>query len=268
MGVESLIFLGHQYESLRSYLEHLTSASSQQEQGFLHQFYTQTITSAVELRKPIFMAVVAQAFDIAVILNLMNRVNWEVRDVMSQHSNYIDTLLVVIQDFVHFNFSISLLLLLLYKPNELAGDASNGETPRRHWKRGAIVVPSSRIHLGKCCSSNNAYASRRVRNAYKPKRLTIYSELYIFLYHRRYSNAKKCSNGGRGLMQLDFTQFKSKFEKIARVRPMPHSEYVELYIKAYYMPENTLEEWVKEHKVICVKQKSCGLTSQPNVTLA
>lgn len=50
-------------------------------------------------------------------------------------------------------------------------------------------------------------------------------------------------------MQLDFTQLKSRFEKIACVRPMPHSEYVELYIKAYYIPENTLEEWVKEHKV-------------------
>lgn len=95
VGVESLIFLGHQYECLRPYLEHLTSANSQQEQGFLHQFYTQTIASAVELRKPIFMAVTAQAFDVATVLNLMNKVNWEVRDVMSQHSSYIDTLMMV-----------------------------------------------------------------------------------------------------------------------------------------------------------------------------
>lgn len=50
-------------------------------------------------------------------------------------------------------------------------------------------------------------------------------------------------------MQLDFTQLKSKFEIITSIRPMPHSEYVETYVKAYYIQESTLEEWVKEHKV-------------------
>lgn len=50
-------------------------------------------------------------------------------------------------------------------------------------------------------------------------------------------------------MQLDFTQLKSKFEKITSLRPMSHREYVELYIKAYYLPENSFEEWIKEHKV-------------------
>lgn len=50
-------------------------------------------------------------------------------------------------------------------------------------------------------------------------------------------------------MQLDFTQLKSKFETMTFLRPMPHREYVELYIKAYYLPENSLEEWIKEHKV-------------------
>lgn len=50
-------------------------------------------------------------------------------------------------------------------------------------------------------------------------------------------------------MQLDFTQLKSKYEMITSIRPMPHSEYVETYIKAYYIPENILEEWMKEHQV-------------------
>lgn len=50
-------------------------------------------------------------------------------------------------------------------------------------------------------------------------------------------------------MQLDFTQLKSKFEKVTLSRPMPHREYVELYVKAYYLPENNFEEWIKEHKV-------------------
>lgn len=64
-----------------------------------------------------------------------------------------------------------------------------------------------------------------------------------------FSEAKKCSNGGRALMQLDFTQLLSKFEKISSLRPVPHKEYVENYVKAYYLPEFELEKWIKAHKV-------------------
>jgi hypothetical protein len=67
----------------------------------------------------------------------------------------------------------------------------------------------------------------------------------------RFSNAKKCSNGGRGLMQLDFTHFLSKLEKLTSIRPIPGRGYVEHYIKAYYLPEAALESWVREHNVSC-----------------
>lgn len=50
-------------------------------------------------------------------------------------------------------------------------------------------------------------------------------------------------------MQLDFTQFLTKFEKISGLRPVPHREYVENYVKAYYLPEYELENWIREHKV-------------------
>ncbi|KAJ8977573.1 hypothetical protein NQ317_016098 [Molorchus minor] len=50
------------------------------------------------------------------------------------------------------------------------------------------------------------------------------------------------------LMQLDFTQFLSKFEKISCLKPVPHKEYVENYVKAYYLPDQELEKWIKEHK--------------------
>jgi len=50
-------------------------------------------------------------------------------------------------------------------------------------------------------------------------------------------------------MQLDFTQFLSKFEKISSLRPVPHKDYVENYVKAYYLPENELEKWIRSHNV-------------------
>lgn len=201
VGVESLIFLGRQYENLKPYLEHLIGASPQR--GFLHQFYMQTIVSTVDLRKPVYMAVASQAFDVANILNLMNKVNWEVTDVMSQHSGYIDALL---QEIYILNERLKNIGSCL----SLADDVYNAV-----WENVAHLITHTLVE--------------------------------------GFSNTKKCSNGGRALMQLDFTQLKSKFEALTSLRPMPHREYVELYIKAYYLPENSLEEWIREHKEYSVK---------------
>lgn len=64
-----------------------------------------------------------------------------------------------------------------------------------------------------------------------------------------YSLVKKCSNEGRALMQLDFQQFVVKLEEIFDIRPIPDKDYVETYIKAYYLPDSSIEKWVKEHSV-------------------
>ncbi|MEJ1280947.1 VPS50 EARP/GARPII complex subunit [Cricetulus griseus] len=63
-----------------------------------------------------------------------------------------------------------------------------------------------------------------------------------------YANVKKCSNEGRALMQLDFQQFLTKLEKLTDIRPIPDKEFVETYIKAYYLTENDMERWIKEHR--------------------
>ncbi|KAG8037265.1 hypothetical protein G9C98_005475 [Cotesia typhae] len=55
-------------------------------------------------------------------------------------------------------------------------------------------------------------------------------------------------------MQLDYTQLKLKFESITGLRPMPYSEFVESYVKAYYIPENTLREWIECHKPVLPKE--------------
>ncbi|XP_076290955.1 vacuolar protein sorting 50 [Lasioglossum baleicum] len=196
VAVESLIFLGQQYEDLKPYLEHLIPSSPQR--GFLHRFYMQTIASTMDLRKPVYMAVVSQALDMTNILNLMNKVNWEVAGVMSQHSSYIDELLQ------------------------------------------EISVLSERLkNIGSCLPLSNDVYNAVWENV---------AHLITHTLVEGFSSAKKCSNGGRGLMILDFTQLKSKFETLTSLRPMPHREYVELYITAYYLPEETLEEWIKEHK--------------------
>ncbi|KAK2140314.1 hypothetical protein LSH36_1395g00066 [Paralvinella palmiformis] len=69
-----------------------------------------------------------------------------------------------------------------------------------------------------------------------------------------FSCAKKCTNEGRALMQLDFQQFLMKLEKLTDLRPIPDREYVEAYVKAYYLPESQLESWIREHKEYSNKQ--------------
>jgi len=53
-------------------------------------------------------------------------------------------------------------------------------------------------------------------------------------------------------MQLDFTQFLSQINTISPINPLPHKELVEVYIKAYYLPETSLETWTRDHQVISI----------------
>ena len=72
------------------------------------------------------------------------------------------------------------------------------------------------------------------------------------LFVEGFSCAKKCSNEGRALMQLDYRQFLLKLETIGAdvTRPVPYQDYVGQYVKAYYIPESELEGWVKDHNQV------------------
>ncbi|XP_058445066.1 syndetin [Malaya genurostris] len=61
-----------------------------------------------------------------------------------------------------------------------------------------------------------------------------------------FASTKKCSAGGRALMQLDFTHFISIVEIISGGKYPEHRAYVERYIKAYYQPKDLLEQWLTE----------------------
>uniref|UniRef100_A0A183EGW1 DUF2451 domain-containing protein n=1 Tax=Gongylonema pulchrum TaxID=637853 RepID=A0A183EGW1_9BILA len=65
---------------------------------------------------------------------------------------------------------------------------------------------------------------------------------------------KRCSNEGRALMQLDFQQLLVKLEQIVEFSPIPHRAYVENYIKAYYLPESSMETWIQQHSEYTTNQ--------------
>ncbi|XP_068940586.1 syndetin isoform X1 [Petaurus breviceps papuanus] len=210
VATESLVFLAEQFEFLQPHLDAVMPAVKK---PFLQQFYSQTVSTASELRKPIYWIVAGKAIDYEQMLLLMASVKWDVKEIMSQHNVYVDTLL---KEFEQFNRRLS----------EVS-------------KRVRIPLPVSNILWEHCIR----LANRTIVEGY--------------------ANVKKCSNEGRALMQLDFQQFLMKLEKLTDIRPIPDKEFVETYIKAYYLTENDMERWMKEHREYSSKQ----LTNLVNVCL-
>ncbi|XP_043365233.1 syndetin isoform X3 [Dermochelys coriacea] len=210
VATESLVFLAEQFEFLQSHLDAVMPAAKK---PFLQQFYSQTVSTASELRKPIYWIVAAKSIDYEQMLLLMANVKWDVKEIMSQHNIYVDALL---KEFEQFNRRL----------NEVS-------------KRVRIPLPVSNILWEHCIR----LANRTIVEGY--------------------ANVKKCSNEGRALMQLDFQQFLMKLEKLTDIRPIPDKEFVETYIKAYYLTENDMERWIKEHREYSTKQ----LTNLVNVCL-
>lgn len=50
-------------------------------------------------------------------------------------------------------------------------------------------------------------------------------------------------------MQLDFQQLIANLEQLVDFMPIPHKAFVENYIKAYYLPESSMESWILQHRV-------------------
>ncbi|XP_033847411.1 syndetin [Periophthalmus magnuspinnatus] len=201
VATESLVFLAEQFEALQS---HLDSMMPPAKKPFLQQFYSQTVSTASELRKPIYWIVAAKAIDYEQMLLLMAGVKWDIRDIMSQHNIYVDVLLKEFEQF-----------------HQRLADVS------RHVR---IPLAVSNVLWEHCIR----LANRTLVEGY--------------------ANVKKCSNEGRALMQLDFQQFLMKLEKLTDLRPVPDKEFVETYIKAYYLTEGDMEQFIKNHREYSMKQ--------------
>ncbi|XP_015916520.1 syndetin [Parasteatoda tepidariorum] len=200
-AAESLVFLAEQFELLHPNLELLIPSNKK---AFLQQFCSQTVSQASELRRPIYAAVSAKTIDYDQIITQMSAVKWDISEIMSQHSQYVDILLRELQV-----FSMRL-----------------SEVSKK------VPIPKETYDLlwEYCIKFSN----------------------HSFI--EGFSQAKKCTNGGRALMQLDYQQFLCKVERLTELQPLPGKELVESYIKAYYMLEQNLEQWIRSHKEYTNKQ--------------
>lgn len=199
-AVESLIFLSKQLDMLRPYLENLILPH---QKIILQTFFEQTVNSSIDVRVPVYMCVASHIFDIRTILISMSQVNWMVKNVMSQHSSYVDQ---IVRDIQVFSMRLD--------------------------QVGEKVPITNDVHRA------------------------LWSSVSKFVVHtlvEGFSNVTKCSDSGRGLMQLDYTQLISKMEKISGIKPAPFQEYVEKYVKAYYLPKPSLGEFISERKEYSTK---------------
>lgn len=68
-----------------------------------------TVAVAVDLRKPVYGRVMCKSIDYNQVLGMMTKVNWEVKDIMCEHSKYVDYFLLVCcigyENLVFFVFS-------------------------------------------------------------------------------------------------------------------------------------------------------------------
>lgn len=200
IGVESCIYVLKQFEQLRGYLEHLLSLANCQQQ-LLNDYFLNAERYASDLRKPVYMCSMARVVDLQMLLIAMSKVKWDINQISTIHSSYIDSIHRAVQTFAM-----------------------------------RLEETGNSVHL--------------------PKDI-LWDSLAHILTHtlvEGFSHAKKCSTGGRALMQLDFTHFMSLLELISSRKFPEHQMYVEQYVKAYYMPKELLEEFINTQTQYSIKQ--------------
>ncbi|KAK6054314.1 hypothetical protein COOONC_08180 [Cooperia oncophora] len=163
-----------------------------------------------ETRRLVYDCVASRALKYPVLIAAVSNTKWDVNELQSRHSNYVD---FMIKDFEGF-------ALRLERATE-------------------------NIHLNE---AGRALLWDR----------TIYYAFKALV--QGYCEGGKCSTEGRALMQLDFQHLLLKLSNLRCGRPVPHTAFVEGYIKAFYLPENGLEEWISKHTEYTAKTDD--LTSQ------
>ena len=86
VATESVLYVAQQFHELKQYFPVIE---------FVQDYFENTLGCIENLRDPIFMTSCDKAINSDVILPLMHKVAWDIREVRSQHSQYVDILLRV-----------------------------------------------------------------------------------------------------------------------------------------------------------------------------
>ncbi|KRZ54734.1 Coiled-coil domain-containing protein [Trichinella nativa] len=188
---ESVIFVAKQLSEMMPAIVRLLPPN---QRTLLEDFNSKNLEIVCEMRAEICQIPCFDAFDFAAIEKAIANVNWEIGELMSQHSAYVDDIVLAL---VCFNRRLADIHLKQKIPKEF------------------------HTVLWQLCAK--------------------------FLFDcliESYSNVKKSSGEGRALMQLDFQQLLLCIERLCGARLVNEKKIVENYIKAYYIPESAIEQWI------------------------
>ncbi|MCP9258907.1 hypothetical protein DINM_001377 [Dirofilaria immitis] len=187
IGAESVNFISKQLDLIRPVIESLV------DHDIVEKYYTEVLTVIPEMRECIYGCAVNCLIDYDRFVNDVATTKWDIDQLQSQHSIYVD---YILQELSRIKDLLS----------EIAEQIPITK----------LVQKTFGAHYGEF--------------------------------------GKKCSNEGRALMQLDFQQLIVKLEQIVDFMPIPHKAYVESYIKAYYLPESSMESWILQHREYTMNQ--------------
>jgi len=205
---------GGSQQSSSSSSRHSTNSNNAQQ--LVADYFAQTldVMESGEVRRPVLMSVAQKAIGGENVLKLMAKVNWDIKEVHSQHNHYVDIMLrelqVLSMRLDQLDFGISAAMF---------GSGGGGDWVEVLWEMTSLATAF--LFVEGFCGGGGGL---------------------------------RCSNEGRALMQLDYRQFVVKLEKICGRKPLPHQDHVIQYIKAFYIPETELESWVKYHTEYSAKQ--------------
>ena len=157
MAAESLAYLVSQVQVLRP---HVMSAICDKD---TEEFFQQRVDLIKDVRRSIYLAIAQQSINSDSALRQMSKVNWDIKEVQTQHNHYVDNLLRELQV-----FSMRL--------QDFGSIAMAKESLDIFWEMASFAT--------------------------------------ALIFVEGFSEAKRCSNEGRALMQLDYRQFAMKMELI------------------------------------------------------
>ncbi|KRZ44309.1 Coiled-coil domain-containing protein [Trichinella pseudospiralis] len=212
---ESVIFVAKQLSEMMPAIVRLLPPD---QRTLLENFNSKTLEIVCEMRAEICQIPCFEAFDFAAIEKAIANVNWEIGELMSQHSAYVDDIVLALGCF-----------------NRRLADV--------HLKQ-KIPKEFHTVLWQLCAKFLFDCLIERCNFAFFLKKKIIYIIFANISKISSYSNVKKSSGEGRALMQLDFQQLLLCIERLCGARLVNEKKIVENYIKAYYIPESAIEQWI------------------------
>ncbi|UXI14187.1 coiled-coil domain-containing protein 132 [Sarcoptes scabiei] len=269
VAIQSLIFLARQFYNLCPFLleflryENSLAECDQSanldrkkltEDGFKHlQFYHDKMYDNVEnLQYQCLFAVATKLLSFESIIQQMSQIKWDLKEITSLHSSYVN---VFIKEFIDFDLKYRKLLI----KNDL-----ECLVPNLHSETKPLSSTSNAIDI-ETPSMKLSSLSKRINLVLWDCILKIANRTFI----EGFSYAKRCTNEGRALMQLDYEQFLSNIEKILSPYHKAvksnssktlknylsnEKSIVEEFVKTFYVNEQSLLEWIQQRPNYTAKQ--------------